>query len=313
MGRVILPPGTVGTVRGGAPAVLVGTLLMLFTGATPAPAGAAEPGRPASLARFFPSQDLVAYVEFDGLDAHSEGWRKTAAYRLLNETTTGAMLEDVVAQVAERALGTQPGLRLTGPQWLAIVEGVARGGFAFAIVRAPNEPGPSCIGLVLRGAGRGPLRASLGKVIDLDGQADAGRIVDKPGGRKVTVEGNPRSRGVAWWLEERRPRHEHRPTAGGRCHDYALPRWVSRSDATHNAIRSALVPVESAFTPVGLAFLHRAALPPLPQQAVALGLDQLERIDFRWGFEGTALMSVTRLIAPRSPARGPGAARSADV
>ena len=33
------------------------------------------------LARYFPGQDLVAYVEFDGLEGHREGWQKTAAYR----------------------------------------------------------------------------------------------------------------------------------------------------------------------------------------------------------------------------------------
>ena len=36
-------------------------------------------------------------------------WRKTAAYRLLNETTTGAMLEDLVAQLADLALRSAAG------------------------------------------------------------------------------------------------------------------------------------------------------------------------------------------------------------
>ena len=29
------------------------------------------------LARYFPRQDLVVYVEFDGLDAHRDAWRKS--------------------------------------------------------------------------------------------------------------------------------------------------------------------------------------------------------------------------------------------
>ena len=64
-------------------------------------AGAAETGRPAPLSRFFPRQDLVVYAEFDGLDAHRDGWRKTAAYRMLNETTTGAMLEQTLTRLLD--------------------------------------------------------------------------------------------------------------------------------------------------------------------------------------------------------------------
>ena len=300
MGRVALRSGAV---RGAVPLVVVSWALMMFSAmALPAHAGADDPARQASLARFFPSQDLVAYAEFDGLDAHSDLWRKTAAYRLLNQTTTGAMLEEIVAQVADRATRSAPGRDLTGNEWLAIVEGVARAGFAFAIVRAPDEPRPSCIGLVLRGAGRGALRASLGKLIDLDAGAGTGsRLVDKPGGRKVAVGIDARSQGSAWWLEGE---------------DLALsigsPRGVDlmiecldgvRPDASRNSVRASLLEAESGFTPVGRAFLDRAALPPLPQQAVALGLDRLERIEFRWGFEGAALMSFTRLVAP-APRRG---------
>ena len=65
--------------------------------------GQEEPARPRPLAGYFPRQDLVVFVEFDGLDAHAEAWKKTAAYRLLNETSTGAMLEQVAIQLADRA------------------------------------------------------------------------------------------------------------------------------------------------------------------------------------------------------------------
>ena len=48
---------------------------------------------PLPLARYFSSQDLVVYLEFDGIDRHDAAWRKTAASRLINDTTTGAMYE----------------------------------------------------------------------------------------------------------------------------------------------------------------------------------------------------------------------------
>ena len=59
-------------------------------------AGAAGP-RP--LARYFPSQDLVAYIEIDGLDGHRGAWQKTAAYRVLNETTTGEMYRAALSRI----------------------------------------------------------------------------------------------------------------------------------------------------------------------------------------------------------------------
>ena len=49
-------------------------------------ARAQEAGRSAQqlpLARYFPSQDLVVYVEFDGLNRHRDAWQMTALYRLL--------------------------------------------------------------------------------------------------------------------------------------------------------------------------------------------------------------------------------------
>src|SRR5262245_18819663 len=54
-------------------------------------------------ARAIPADGLAVYVEFDGLDAHAEAWKKTAAYRMLTETTAGAMLEELIGQLADRA------------------------------------------------------------------------------------------------------------------------------------------------------------------------------------------------------------------
>ena len=67
-----------------------------------------------SLARYFPSQDLVVYVEFDGLDGHSEAWKKTAAYRLFTETTTGAMYEATLPGLFELLLARQNTVRSMG-------------------------------------------------------------------------------------------------------------------------------------------------------------------------------------------------------
>jgi hypothetical protein len=258
---------------------------------------AAGPAEGAALARFFPGQDLVVYAEFDGLDAHAEHWRTTAAYRLLNETTAGAMLEDLVTQLADRALASSPGARLSGAELLAIVEHAGRSGFAFGIVRKPTEPRPSCIGLVLRGAARGNVRGPLNKLIN-EGAGPGARwqVVDKPGGRKVMVVGGARSQGLAWWSE-----------GDDLAISLGTPRGVDvmietldtdRPDASGNPTRADLVKAEDGFTPVGVAFFDMAALPALPPQAVKLGLDRIRRIDYRWGFQGDALMTFTRVVAP---------------
>src|SRR5262245_36636135 len=73
------------------------------------------PGSP-SLARYFSSRDLVVYVEFDGLDHHDAAWKKTAAYRLLKETTTGAMYEAMLPRVFQAILTTQSDISFNGQE-----------------------------------------------------------------------------------------------------------------------------------------------------------------------------------------------------
>src|SRR5271166_1436910 len=65
------------------------------------------PANELSLARYFPRQDLVVYVEFDGIDRHREAWKKTAAARLLTETTTGAMYEESLPRIFDAILSKQ--------------------------------------------------------------------------------------------------------------------------------------------------------------------------------------------------------------
>src|SRR5262249_5524839 len=47
---------------------------------------------PTELARFVPKENLICYVEFAGLDSHSEAWNNTAASKMLRDTTLGEML-----------------------------------------------------------------------------------------------------------------------------------------------------------------------------------------------------------------------------
>src|SRR5271165_5858481 len=93
-----------------------------------------------SLARFVPRRDLFWYLEFQGLDAHAVGWRKTAAYRLLHETKLGALLEDLAIQALEfhqEAFPTKFGIK--GVEVVDAVKWIARDGFVFALSGKPTE------------------------------------------------------------------------------------------------------------------------------------------------------------------------------
>ena len=56
------------------------------------------------------------------------------------------------------------------------------------------------------------------------------------------------------------------------------------------------------FDCVGLAYFDMAAIPPLPQYAMSLGLDRIKRFDYRWGFHDDAILSVlgAKVPAPRT-------------
>ena len=46
------------------------------------------------------------------------------------------------------------------------------------------------------------------------------------------------------------------------------------------------------------AFLDFSALPALPPEARRQGFDGIKHIELQWGFQGDALMTVVRCIAP---------------
>ncbi len=68
--------------------------------------------------RFVPRDNLILYVDFDGLDAHAEAWQKTAAYKMLNQTPLGVMLEEVAAQLLDKPWRAFPTASSQGPRSL---------------------------------------------------------------------------------------------------------------------------------------------------------------------------------------------------
>src|SRR5689334_11848169 len=129
-----------------------------------AAAAAQEPAKPTGpppLARYFPRQDLVVYMEFDGLDAHRDAWKKTATYRVLTETTTGAMLEQTLARLLDEVVLGGTGAPARGRDLVGLGEHLLRSGFAVGINRRGGVGLPRSFGIVVRGGAKGQPRAIL--------------------------------------------------------------------------------------------------------------------------------------------------------
>jgi len=126
--------------------------LPAFGQANPAPAAKA------SLARYFPRKDLVVYAEFDGIDKHREAWKTTALFRLLNETTTGALYEQSLDRILDLVRTQQLKINVNGRDLHAILSHMLRSGFAVGINRAGGAGPPRSFAVVIRGAGAGAIR-----------------------------------------------------------------------------------------------------------------------------------------------------------
>src|ERR1700733_8886594 len=156
------------------------------------------------LARYVPKDNLLVYAEFSGLDAHADAWRKTAAYKMLNETPAGAMLIDVLGQTADGLLENAPeGAKPSGKQISAMFERFGRSGFVFAAIGKLGPTPPKTL-FVLRDAGGKDVGASVRKLMELSRKGPtASELVTREDGRKVTIiQGvGPQPEPWSWWFE----------------------------------------------------------------------------------------------------------------
>lgn len=104
------------------------------------------------LARYIPAFGLAALVEHAGFDAHPEAWKGAALYRMLNETSLGAMLEDILSQVADQGFRAAHGAPLTGKELVALLSHLLNKGFAVGYLQNPQPPQPKGVVIVIRGA-----------------------------------------------------------------------------------------------------------------------------------------------------------------
>jgi prepilin-type processing-associated H-X9-DG protein len=262
------------------------------------------------LARYAPSDELFLLVEFQGLDADRASWERTAAYRLLNETQLGTLIEDLATQGITLGIESEPeppklgGREVSPGEIVSGIEFLMRQGGMIALTgEIPPEGAGAGEGLpeglgfvaVLRGvasADADPIAARILEEIRKDPEVQA--QTEQRAGRAVTI--NPEE-GVGFWVEGE---------------DLVLTSDVDgviavldgqAPSAADSGVLAGLGSEAEGFVPVLRGFVDFEGLPEMPEEAKAMGLDGVDRVEMLWGFQDEAIRSELRVVAP-SPRRG---------
>jgi hypothetical protein len=113
--------------------------------------------------RFVPAKGLIAYVEFDGLDAHAEAWKATSAHELLVETPAGSVMTELAKQILDRIAKAVPVGKVTGADLIAIHEHLVPRGFVVAV--HDREDIAATFTIVLNGIGTKQIRERFDRVL----------------------------------------------------------------------------------------------------------------------------------------------------
>jgi hypothetical protein len=267
-------------------------------------AAQAEPAIVVPLGRYVPKENLIVYVEFAGLNAHNEAWKKTAACKMLYDTPLGGMLEEVSAQLLDKVLSIVPDKKVTGAEIVTLFKNAAQSGFVLGINANPKDPSDPIRGtFVLRGAANKPLRAISGRLMGWLMGTEAKPKIEFREGRPIVFvpfAATP-NLGWAWWAEKNDLVVASRFPVGAEM-TLATLDGKNPSALDHPIVQELSKP-EGTFQPVYMAFIDTAGCPDMPNP-MAQSLRQLKdkgilRLDVRWGFDDDALVTVARLIAPK--------------
>ncbi len=277
-------------------------------GSSSAPPGGATP-----LARYFPKDHLIMYLEFSGLDAHADAWSKTAACKMLTETPLGEMLEEVSAQLMDKGLSFIPGHKLSGADIVAVTKHAVQHGFAMGLnrnpaVQQPQNGGFATAAIVIRGAAKKDSMALWARA--MSSLVTGGRAqLDKRGGRTLVVvpllrpgAAEVKEQGKVWWAEKEDLVisfvYPWGPDAIIAALDGKVPSAVD-----HPLVKE-MFQRETGIEPVGIAFLDFENVPqgqdPGSQQLrVAYESAGVKRIGLRFGFDDDAMVRELQIVAPK--------------
>jgi prepilin-type processing-associated H-X9-DG protein len=247
------------------------------------------------LVRYLPQQELAACLELEGLDAHGASWHKSACYKLLNDTSLGALLEDIAGHAVELAQQSIPAdKRVVAADYLSLLKHAARNGLALGVFGR----GPDNIHVVV--VIRNGSRPEIARLLDLLAAAGPGQPEQKPepaqkNGRTVHALGKD----MVWWIEQ-----GDLILVDSTSFDTILGVIESKQpSALIHPLRAALTQPKDGLEPLAYGFVDLAALPPVPAEGVKLGLDGVKRVELQWGFQDEALLTRIRVVAP-TPRRG---------
>jgi hypothetical protein len=228
---------------------------------------------------------------------------------MLSDTPLGDMLEVVSGQLLDRVLTTFPNRRLSGPEIVKLAKGAAKSGWAVALHLGP-QVADGGVTLVLRGAAGKELKPIASRLMG-SWMGNAKYKTDrKDGDRTVVVvlppappaNAGPAPASWAWWPE-------NDDLVVGGPYPAEADRIIAALDgkapsAAEHPIVQELMKPEGSFEPVFVTFVDVAGSPDIPVGFTSFlksvhETQGVNRIDLRWGFDGDALMTVTRLVAPK--------------
>jgi len=286
------------------PLIRCGFALVLTLLSTQAARGQEVVNDGSSLARYIPRENLGIYVEYRGLDSQPEAWKKTATYKILNETPTGALIEEVTTQLIEKTVGMlKPNPRQFADQAVAITKHLARSGFVFGVAK-PDESKKAAAILVLRDAFKDKAIRSImaGYLQGLNAPNTKPTAVERVG-HKVITGTDSRGKKFTWWVDDTKKEDILLMFEPPEQADVFLETIEGkRPNALEHPRRQELSKPEGRFVPTGLAFIGAEALAEIPNRE-SLGLSNVKAFDFRWGFEDEVLMTSLR-IATTGPRKG---------
>jgi hypothetical protein len=222
------------------------------------------------------------------------------------------MLEAVANQLLDKALSYSPNRKLSGAEVVTLIKHLARSGWAMGLNvdlkggTAAGTENPFCGTLVLRGASNKEMRPLSSRILGLIMGSEPKPRIERKEGRPLVVvpygaAGAPQDSGWVWWPEKDDLVIAASYPSAAESVLAALDGKIP-SAADHTIVRELSKP-ESGFDPVCLAFVDVANCPKTPAKVTEfinqLNLSGIQRIDYRWGFDDEALMTVTRVVAPR--------------
>jgi hypothetical protein len=281
-----------------------GLSLALVLSATALAQHGAATGQPASesavpLAKFVPKDNLVLYVESAGLDAHDDAWKKTSAYKMLNDARLGGMFEEFGAQTLDWLLRHTLARKVKGEELVSLFEFTMHHGFVVGVNADAKAPRPYRITIVLRNWRSNDIKAVAGRFLGWMMRDFKPSPVNK-GGRTIVPVTAPSGAKWAWWVEGDDVvlcmAHSDDAEAVIECLD------GKRASAVDHPSRTPKAHSEIEFEPLMTAFVDAAGFPEIAKDSAAEKMNQLAkvwgvgRIEAQWGFSEKAMTTITRVF-----------------